>query len=79
MPMLFKERATSPGFAYTVEDLFGTITIQSAKKLDGPTLDRIVMAVLKTGATEGTVTDDITFTFAINNTWQEDEEPVPST
>jgi hypothetical protein len=45
--MIFQEKKTTEGYVYNVEDIFGTVSIDSDVKLDGDTLDGIVMVLLR--------------------------------
>ena len=73
--MVFQEKKNPNSYTYTVEDLFGIITIESTKQLEGQILDSSVLAVLKAGASQGTVTPEISFNFKKNNEWlKEDNE-----
>lgn len=66
--MIFKERQTDEGFSYTVEGVFGKITLASPVQLDGATLDDTVVAVLRTGGMTGTI-KDVQFWFEKASTW----------
>lgn len=80
--MLFKEKETEEGFAYSVTDVFGTIDIYAEEKLDGELLDDIVYAILDTtgtivsdiGGNIATPKGEIEFEFDAKDAWQEDNE-----
>lgn len=81
--MRFYQTREGERYIYETEDLFGTIRISSERELKPRMLDDIVSGILSSGATEGTVTDWITFTFAKRPAWDESEdeqiiEPQPS-
>lgn len=81
--MLFAERKVEgKGYSYEVEDIFGTITMESPDKLDGPSLDLLVQYVMKMDAPEGSVrledsTGDITFNFDKKIEWEDVPEEKP--
>lgn len=79
--MLFQERKTSLGFEYKVEDVFGSITIDSEQKMSGDLLDEIVVILLRKNISAQTVTGEfkltrgkVNYTFVKRPMWEEDEE-----
>lgn len=80
--MRFYQTRDGDRYVYETEDIFGTIRIASERALDPQSLDLIVMGILGSGATEGKVTDRITFTFDKRPAWDESEDepevPQPS-
>lgn len=79
--MIFQERTTKTGYTYDVEDVFGTIHIESTSKLDGDTLDDMVVVLLKQNLPAQTVTGEVkhkhgtvTYTYVKRPQWEEDEE-----
>jgi hypothetical protein len=71
--MIFQEHTLATGFNYTIEDVFGAITIRSARKLTGANLDLIVSGILNSGAPTGTIAEGIDFTFTKAPTFLPDE------
>lgn len=82
--MVFTEQKTKKGYKYKVEDVFGVITIESDAKLNGDTLDGMVVLLLRTdgkasistGKVE-TKTGIVTYRFEKRATWEpgnEDED-----
>lgn len=73
--MIFQERRVGETYSYTVEDVFGTITIASTGgKLEKDTLDSIVSGVLQSGASEGTIGETVTFAFEKAPAWLPEED-----
>lgn len=79
--MIFQERKKEAGYTYDVEDVFGTIHIESTTKLDGDTLDEMVMVLLKQNLPAQTVTGEVkhksgtvAYTYVKRPLWEEDEE-----
>jgi hypothetical protein len=72
--MRFYQTRDGERFKYLVEDVFGTIVITSERRLNPRSLDDIVLGILRSGATEGTVTKWISFTFDRRPVWDEEEE-----
>lgn len=83
--MVFQEQKTEAGWHYKVEDVFGTIDIDSSGQLDGDTLDAMVVLLLgqniSAETVEGTVkhsSGTVTYTFVKAPQWTEDDtEPLP--
>ena len=82
--MVFQEQKTETGWHYKVEDVFGTIDIDSSAQLDGDTLDAMVVLLLgqsiSAETVEGTVkhaTGTVTYKFVKAPQWTEDTEPLP--
>lgn len=82
--MIFQERKTDTGYTYDVEDVFGTIHIESSAQLEPAVLDDMVVLLLKQNLTaqtiEGTVRHkDVTvgYTFKRAALWEEDDEQQP--
>lgn len=72
--MVFVERKTEKGFAYSVEDLFGKIEIKSFGKLDAKVLDELTMQIISRNLRTGGVEDKISFEYFPNDNWSEDED-----
>lgn len=79
--MKFLERKKEKGFTYDVEDVFGTVHIESTEKLNGDTLDNIVMALMRQNIRAETVTGEvengdaiIKYTFKKASIWSDDDE-----
>lgn len=79
--MLFQERKTNTGYEYKVEDVFGSITIESEQKMSGDLLDEIVVILLRKNISAQTVTGEfkltrgkVNYTFVKAPMWEEDEE-----
>lgn len=78
--MNFYEKPTEEGYTYTVDDVFGTIEIQTPDKLYPDKLDDVFMAIFEThkhdrGTVESSVKDtNIIYTFKKKNPWQKISE-----
>lgn len=79
--MIFQERKVETGYHYRVEDVFGTIDINSTKKLDAGILDDMVVLLLRQNVSAKEVTgsvkhDDgeVTYKFVKADLWSEPEE-----
>lgn len=77
--MIFKEKKTESGiFSYEVEDLFGTISINSPDRLKAAELDMIVLGVMQSQADEGTIEGtQVSFKFRKRPQWEDIEPPEP--
>lgn len=83
--MIFQERKQSNDeYAYDVEDVFGTVHIESSVKLTGDILDGIVMVLLKQNISaeeiRGEVKHDkgvVQYVFKKRPLWEDDDEPKP--
>lgn len=82
--MIFQERKKEAGYTYDVEDVFGTIHIESTTKLDGDTLDEMVMVLLKQNLPAQTVTGEVkhksgtvAYTYVKRPLWEDDDEQKP--
>lgn len=77
--MIFAERKTEAGYNYVVDDAFGTISIDSTTKLDGDTLDSMVMLLMHQGGGKvltGTVRHDdgvVAYTYTKRDQWADDD------
>lgn len=79
--MIFQERKKDNGFIYTVEDIFGTITIDSETKLEPGILDDLVMVLLRQNITAGEINGEVktksgvvNYSFVKRPMWENDEE-----
>jgi hypothetical protein len=79
--MIFQERKKGTGFEYKVEDLFGTIAIESPNKLNGQLLDEIVVILLRTtstgnasGVVKVTENETIKYEFVRASQWDDGED-----
>lgn len=78
--MIFAERTLSTEdfkYAYSLEEVFGKIEIQSKEKLNGVMLDRLTMEILKISYEKGSITTEkgeIRYTFIKNNDWQHEND-----
>ena len=79
--MLFQERKTNTGYEYKVEDVFGSITIESEQKMSGDLLDEVVVILLRKNIAAQTVTGEVSlmrgkvnYTFVKAPMWEDDEE-----
>ena len=82
--MLFQERKIETGYHYRVEDVFGTVDIDSPTKMNADILDDMVVLLLgqKLGAKEvsGSVKHEdgeVTYKFVKADMWSEPEEETP--
>ncbi len=82
--MLFQERKIETGYHYKVEDVFGTVDIESPTKLTPDLLDDMVVLLLgqKLSAKEvsGSVkheSGEVTYKFVKADMWSEPEEETP--
>jgi hypothetical protein len=77
--MIFQERKTETGYTYTVEDVFGTIEITSARqKITSELLDSIVSGILQANTTVGAITPEVAFVWGRPPAWlPEDKIPEP--
>lgn len=82
--MLFLERKQKNGFTYDLEDIFGTLHIESEKQLDKDLLDGMVVLLLKQTYTAQRVEGDIktpvgkvSYTFTKRPQWEDDDEKEP--
>ena len=73
--MKFYEMNIDTGYEYTVEDVFGTMAITSAKKLINTDLDTIVMGIMQAGFSNGQIKEGLTFNWQKRSNWEEDEKP----
>lgn len=79
--MIFIERKKEEGYTYDLEDVFGTLHIESAQKLDAEILDGMVVLLLKQALTarivEGEVKHEkgtVKYTFVKRPHWEHDDE-----
>lgn len=79
--MVFAEQKTETGFTYDCEDVFGTIHIESPKKLDAGILDDMTVVLLRIKGGAQTVQGNIetqeglvSYTFTKRAPWEEDDE-----
>lgn len=78
--MIFQEKKVEEGFEYKVEDVFGVIELKSPEKLEGETLDSIVVILLKgpnAGRVEGEVATPfgpLSYVFTRAPQWEDDDE-----
>ncbi len=85
--MIFAERKIESGFTYEVEDIFGTISIESDKKLTGDILDDMVLLLLRQNGNAGEISGEVKhdggivkYVFKKRPIWEKDEEtPCEST
>lgn len=82
--MIFQERKTETGFHYKVEDVFGTVDIESDAKLTPDLLDDMVVLLLGQNLSakevSGTVKHDggtVAYKFVKADMWSEPEEETP--
>ena len=83
LDMIFAERKTDTGYNYVVDEVFGTISIDSTVKLDGDKLDALTMLLLHQGGSAkevtGTVEHDagtVSYTFTKRSQWSEDDDMI---
>ncbi len=76
--MIFQEKKITDGYEYKVEEIFGTIVINSDIKLDGDTLDRMVSLLLTNGSKAQVVSGEVkhdkgtvSFTFTKEDAWSD--------
>ena len=68
--MIIQEIKKKSGYVYITEDLFGTITIKSDKKLNKEILDGIIVAILKAKTTKGKIQGtNISYNFLKKSPW----------
>jgi hypothetical protein len=79
--MTHAESKTKGGWRYETEDVFGKLTVESAERLDGSTLDSLVGLMLKTtkaATTSGEVNlpqgGTVNFNFVRAPSWDEEAE-----
>ena len=79
--MIFAERKIESGFTYEVEDIFGTISIESDKKLTGDILDDMVLLLLRQNGNAAEMSGEvkhndgiIKYTFKKRPLWEDEEE-----
>ena len=85
--MIFQERKTKEAFTYDLEDVFGTLHIESSVKLDAGILDDMVVLMLRQNIKAETINGEIEhegkkirYTFKRASKWEDDEkEPCEST
>lgn len=82
--MIFQEKKQAQGFIYTVEDIFGTIDIESDAKLDPETLDGMVVLLLRQNLNAGEIKGEVKhakgtvkYVFRPRATWEDDDEEAP--
>ena len=78
--MIFQERTIHNGYSYDVEDIFGTLHIESSVKLTGEILDDMVVLLLRRNISAETVTGEIkhqggtvTYIFKRAPAWEDDK------
>lgn len=83
LDMIFAERKTDTGYNYVVDEVFGTISIDSTVKLDGDKLDALTMLLLHQGGSAkeitGTVEHDtgtVSYTFTKRSQWSEGDDMI---
>ena len=79
--MIFQERKKEAGYTYDVEDIFGTITIESSTKLTADILDDMVVLLLRQNLNAGVITGEVKhkggivkYVFKPRAQWEEDEK-----
>lgn len=78
--MIFVEKRLSTGdfkYAYSLNEVFGIIEIQSKEKLTGVLLDRLTMEILKGNFPKGTITTekgDVSYEFIKSNDWEKEND-----
>lgn len=82
--MIFAERKKESGFEYDVEDVFGTIHIDSSTKLDPSTLDEMVLLLLRQNLNAGEIRGEVkhakgtvSYVFKPRTQWEDDDEKKP--
>lgn len=81
--MLYIERKTESGYSYELQEVFGTIKIESPTALSDPEtkhekLDAVTLAIIRSNLAQGEFPGGITFTFDKSPKWEEDEELKPT-
>jgi hypothetical protein len=72
--MIFAEKKTENGFCYELEEVFGKVTLDSKVKLDGASLDAIVLGLMHNQSSEGNIGEKIKYKFERRSQWEEIEE-----
>ena len=79
--MIFQEKKTETGYNYKVEDVFGTVVIDSEAKMTGELLDDVVLLLLKQNIRAETIDGEvkhedgiIKYNFTKAPMWSEDDE-----
>lgn len=57
--MIYREQKIKDGYQYNIDDVFGSVEMQSTVQLDGEQLDNITMTLLKQNIKAETVTGEI--------------------
>jgi len=82
--MIFTERKTEDGYRYETNDIFGTVLIETKDtRLDSDILDGIVMLLLRSNISAGTVTGEVDtgtgtvhYEFVKKSQWEDDDEDI---
>jgi hypothetical protein len=84
--MIFQEKKVTTGYTYDVQDVFGTIHIESGVQLEPDILDGMVVLLLKQNITAQTINGTVkhaqgvvSYTFTRAPLWEDDKEPCEST
>ena len=85
--MIFAEQKKESGYSYEVEDIFGTISIESEAQLTPDLLDDMVVLMLRQNSTAGEIKGEVKheggvvkYTFKKRPLWDESEdEPCENT
>lgn len=79
--MIFQERKIETGYSYDVEDVFGTVHLESDVKLDGEKLDGVVVLLLRQNIRAEEIRGEVKFEsgkiiyiFKRAPTWTDDDE-----
>ena len=79
--MIYQEKKLKAGYSYKLEEIFGTVTIKSSKRLKGELLDDLIVLMLKNKAKTETITGtikhnegEVSYTFKRAPLWSEDDE-----
>lgn len=82
--MIFQEKKHNTGYTYDVEDVFGTIHIESQVQLDGSTLDDMVVVLLRQNLSAQTIKGEVetkvgkvAYTFIKRSQWDDEDEIKP--
>jgi hypothetical protein len=84
--MIFQEKKNKNGYTYKVEDVFGTIMIDSSVKLEPGILDDLVVLLLKTNMSAKIITGEVKhktgvvqYRFERAPLWDNNDEPCENT
>lgn len=81
--MIFRERKTENGYSYEIDDVFGSVCINSPAKLTCELLDDMVLLLLKQNIAAEEIRGEVkhkdglvTYTFKKAKMWDEDDEEI---